>query len=129
MSIGLDTSVVIRLLVGTPEAQYQAARRRLETALARGETVLVLDLVIAEAFHVLRHHYEIEEELVRERMRDFLRSGLVEPDPVGIADVFDAPESPGLVDRLVHLRCRARDAALLTFDRRQGRLAGAELLR
>lgn len=129
MSIGLDSSVVVRLLVGTPEAQFRAARRRLETAHARGETVLVSDLVVAEAFHVLRHHYGIEEYRVRARMRDFLRSGLVEPDPPGIEEVFDAPGSPGLVDRLVHLRCRARGAALLTFDRRQGRLEGAEMLR
>lgn len=62
---GLDTSVVVRLLVGMPEAQYRVARRRLENAHAQGETVLVSDLVIAETCHVLRHHYGIEEGLVR----------------------------------------------------------------
>jgi predicted nucleic acid-binding protein len=120
---------VVRLLVGMPEAQYQVARRRLADAHAQGEAVLVSDLVIAETFHVLRHHYKIEEGLVRARMHDFLRPGLVESDPVGIADLFDAREPPGLVDRLIHLRCRRREAVLLTFDRRQGRLENTELLR
>lgn len=63
------------------------------------------------------------------RMHDFLRSGLVEPDPVGIANLFDAREPSGLVDRLIHLRCRRREAVLLTVDRRQGRREGTELLR
>lgn len=128
MTIGLDTSLVVRLLVGTPEAQYRAARERLEAAHARGENVLVSDLAVAEAFHVLRHHYGVEEVLVRARMRAFLRSGLVESDPTGIEGVLDAPASPGLVDHLIHLRCRVRGAPLLTFDRRQGRLEGAELV-
>jgi predicted nucleic acid-binding protein len=125
---GLDTSVVVRLLTGEPEAQYEAARRRLAVAQARGETVLVPDLVVAEAFHVLRHHYGIPEPAVRQRMRDLLRSGLVEPDPPGVEAVLDEVVEPGFVDRLIHLRCRERQAPLLTFDRAQARLPGAELL-
>jgi hypothetical protein len=34
-----------------------------------------------------------------------------------------------LVDRLIHLRYRQRQAILLTFDRHQSRLEGVELLR
>ena len=56
MAIGLDTSVVLRLLIGEPRLQMEAARRRIERALIAGEKVLVTDLVIAEAFYALRHH-------------------------------------------------------------------------
>ncbi len=50
MAIGLDTSVLVHLLVRLPEAQPQAARRRLERAVERGEHVLVCDLVLAGRF-------------------------------------------------------------------------------
>jgi len=57
VAIGLDTSVVLRLLIGEPRAQAEVARRRIERALIAGEKVIVTDLVVAEAFHALRHHY------------------------------------------------------------------------
>jgi predicted nucleic acid-binding protein len=52
--LGLDTSMVVRLLVGLPEAQAQAARIRLERAVDTGEPVLVSDLVLAETYHALQ---------------------------------------------------------------------------
>ena len=57
--IGLDTSVVVRLLVGEPQNIARATRRRLERAVEAGERVLVSDLVIAEAYFALQHHYGI----------------------------------------------------------------------
>lgn len=59
MAIGLDTSVVLRLLVGVPAAQARAAQRRLERAIERGESVIVCDLVIAEAYYALQFHYDV----------------------------------------------------------------------
>ena len=61
MAIGLDTSVVLRLLIGEPRVQMEVARRRIERALIVGEKVVVTDLVVAEAFHALRHHYGVPE--------------------------------------------------------------------
>ena len=58
-ALGLDTSVVVRLLAVLPEGQALRARARLEQALDAGETVLVTDLVIAEAYHALHHHYRM----------------------------------------------------------------------
>ena len=54
MAIGLDTSVVLRLLIGEPRAQAEVARRRIERALVAGEKVVVTDLVVAEAFQDTR---------------------------------------------------------------------------
>ena len=59
MAIGLDTWVVLRLLIGEPRSQTEVARRRIERALIVGEKVVVTDLVVAEAFHALRHHYSV----------------------------------------------------------------------
>ena len=61
MAIGLDTTVVLRLLIGEPRSQTEVARGRIERALIVGEKVVVTDLVVAEAFHALRHHYSVPE--------------------------------------------------------------------
>jgi predicted nucleic acid-binding protein len=128
VTIGLDTSVVVRLLVGLPQTQFRAARKRLDVAHAEGRVVLVPDLVIAEAFHALTHHYQIPEDAIRTRMLEFLRSGLVQADPPGAEHALDAAGPAGVVDHLIHQRCRERRATLLTFDRRQARLEGADLV-
>jgi len=68
VAIGLDTSVVLRLLIGEPRAQADVARRRIERALIAGEKVVVTDLVVAEAFHALRHHYDVPQTGVVDRL-------------------------------------------------------------
>ncbi len=47
MTLGLDTSVVLRLLTGQPPDQFGHAASRLAAAHAAGEPVVVSDLVIA----------------------------------------------------------------------------------
>ena len=130
MPIALDTSVVVRLLIGVPVDQFAAARHRLSDAHALGESVLVSDLVVMEAYHALRHHYHVQENEARASLAAFLSSGLVESDPAGIAEILtDSRRAPGLADRLILRRSLVRGATLLTMDRRQARLEGAELLR
>lgn len=131
MALGLDTSVVLRLLMGEPRAQTESARRRIERALLAGEKVVVTDLVIAEAFHALRHHYGVPEPVARERLREFLGSDVVHVDPVNAGEALgsEARGQAGVVDRLIVARHRALGAVTATFDRRQARLEGGVLLR
>jgi len=56
MSIGLDTSVVLRLLTGAPAKQAEAARALLA---ASRDSVCISDLVVGESYFVLRHHYAV----------------------------------------------------------------------
>jgi len=128
MTIGLDTSVVVRLLVGLPEPQAAAARRRLESALGAGERVIVTDLVLGEAYHALHHHYAVPKSEARALLRRFVESGAVHPDPPTVTDALRAADGPGLVDQLIHARHRSLDAVTLTFERKQGRLEGASRL-
>ena len=81
MAIGLDTSVVLRLLVGVPEAQARAAQRRLEHAIEQGESVIVCDLVIAEAYYALQFHYDVPKAEARRMLMRFVRSGVVTVEP------------------------------------------------
>ncbi|HKG40368.1 MAG TPA: PIN domain-containing protein [Conexibacter sp.] len=65
MSAFLDTNVLIRHLTGDPPDM--AARAT--AALARGERLLLADLVLAECVYVLESFYEVERERVAEVMR------------------------------------------------------------
>lgn len=47
MAIGLDTSVVLRLLIGEPRSHVEIARRRLERAVSAGDRVVVEALAAA----------------------------------------------------------------------------------
>jgi predicted nucleic acid-binding protein len=127
--IGLDTSVVVRLLVGLPESQARVARRRLEVAVEGGEPVVVSDLVIAETYHALQHHYAVPKTRARAILRRFVGSGIVGLEPQAAFNALEVAGGAGLVDRLIHLRYRSLGAITLTFERRQGSLEGAVRLR
>jgi predicted nucleic acid-binding protein len=131
VAIGLDTSVVLRLLIGEPRSQMEVARRRIERALIAGEKVVVTDLVVAEAFHALRHHYSVPETVALGRLREFLGSDIVHVDPAGAGEALGqrVRGQAGVVDRLIVARHRALGATTATFDRRQARLEGGVLLR
>ena len=90
--IGLDTSVVVRYLVGTPSAQAKRA-----AALIDGEADVAISLVaLAEAAHVLRTQYEVAQ-------RDIIDAliGLIQRENVRVLGI----RSVHVVDALV----RARD--------------------
>jgi predicted nucleic-acid-binding protein len=123
--IGLDTSVLVRLLIGLPEAQARTARRRLEQAVEAGEPVLVSDLVLAEAYYALQHHYAVPRGEAQAILRRFIESGIVQLQPPASASALIGAGGAGLVDRLIHLRYRSLGAITLTFERRQGNLEGA----
>lgn len=131
MAVGLDTSVVLRLLIGEPRVQTEVARRRIERALILREKVVVTDLVVAEAFHALRHHYRVPEAVALARLRDFLGSDAIHVDPVGAGEALapGAKGAAGVGDRLIVARHHALGATTATFDRRQARLEGGVLLR
>ena len=69
MSLGLDTSVLLRLLTGEPAREASLARARLERAYAARERVVVTDLVLAEAYFALHYHYGIAKEEARSHLR------------------------------------------------------------
>lgn len=130
MTIGLDTSVLIRLLIGVPETQAGAARLRLAKASDTGERIVVTDLVLAETYHALRHHYGVPELEACASLERLLTSGVVACDPPKIEAAFaHAARGIGLVDRLIHARHQALTANTLTFDAAFAKLSATERLR
>ncbi|MGH7321718.1 MAG: PIN domain-containing protein [Candidatus Rokuibacteriota bacterium] len=129
MAIGLDTSVVVRLLIGEPRSQVERARHRIDRALAAGETILVTDLVAAESYHALRHHYAVPEGEALSRLRQLFESRVVRLEPPEAMGALTEGRGEALVDRLVVARYRGLGAVTVTLDRKQGRLEGAVPLR
>ena len=62
MTFGLDTSVVLRLLTGEPSELAAHALERYQRGIANGDDFAVSDVVAAETYYVLQHHYNKTKE-------------------------------------------------------------------
>jgi predicted nucleic-acid-binding protein len=127
MILGLDTSVVLRLLTGEPANLALIAKKRLEQAHAENDSILITDLVLAEAFYALVHHYRFGKDLARDLLQRMATSGVVLINPPEAMEALEVAAGAGLVDRLILHRHRGLQAATLTFDRALG-AAGAVYL-
>lgn len=123
--ISIDTSVVIRYLVGSPRAQARQAARLIDD-----ETVEigVSTVALAECAHVLRTQYEIEQRDIIEALIGFIQRVNVRVlefrDEFVVEALVRARSMPGrpIPDALIVAASIARDALpLATFDRDQRR--------
>lgn len=130
---GLDTSVVLRLLVGEPEEQNAVAVGTLRAARKNGYTIRVSDLVVAETYFALQAAYQVpKKDALRALLRMF-ESGDVLPEPGGCAlDILHecggTASKPGFVDRMIHAQYRRHGAEMLTFEKAAKKLPGTQLL-
>lgn len=123
--ISLDTSVVVRYLVGTPKDQAERAAR-----LVDGDAEIAIPLVvIAETAQVLRSFYRMSRADVVDILIDLITRVNVAPLEISKADVIDALvrarafESSPITDALIAASARAHAALpVYTFDEKFGRL-------
>lgn len=128
--LGLDTSVVVRLLIGVPTAHAEAARRALEGRPLG--SVAISDLVVSEAYFALRHHYSVPHERAVAALSALLTDTRMRSTGVAVRVLAQArgkATNPGLMDRLIHAGYEADDITMLTLDRAAARLPGARLVR
>lgn len=124
MIVGLDTTAVVRLLVRAPVEQAEAAER-----LLAGGDVVVSDLVVAESYHALRHHYMVPHAEAAGALARLLGDRRIRPTGVAPEVLATARGAgPGFMDRLIHADYGLAAAALHTFDRSAARLPGARLI-
>src|SRR5947207_16028366 len=102
MSLGLDTSVLLRLLTGQPPREAGVARRRLEQAVRDEEEILATDLALGEAYFALQHHYGTPKEEARRQILAMLRSNVVLASPPEAVRAFESVPGAGVMDRLIH---------------------------
>jgi len=130
--VGLDTSVVVRLLAGEPEEPALLALRYLEDRKREGDRVLVSDWVLAETYYALQHHYRATKKETLDALRSFLASSGVE-GPGEVAGVLATPRlesaKPGFIDRVIHSHYRRLGAEeVATFEKRAAKLPGVRVL-
>jgi predicted nucleic-acid-binding protein len=126
--LGLDTNVLVRLLVSDDAAQTRKARELVERCAGRGEQVLISLPVIVEAEWVLRSRYEMGKGDILALFRDLLavRELTLENDSSIEEALFHWQDSRAdFVDCLIvahHRRLGCSRTA--TFDARAARLPG-----
>jgi len=130
--LGIDTNVVVRLVVADDAEQTRRARKLVEQALGRDEPVLVSLLVVLESEWVLRSRYGFDREAVLAIFRALLeaRELSFEDEPALEEALFRWKDSAcGFSDCLItahnrRIGCRAT----ATFGGRAARLPGTEAL-
>lgn len=128
--IGIDTSVMVRYLIGSPTDQARRAR-----SLIDGPDVLGISIVaLVETAHVLRTQYGGNRADVATQLIDFVTREDVATLELSKPDVLDAlvraralPGSP-IPDALIVAASRSGGAApLYSFDRDMTRLGDSVL--
>lgn len=132
-SIGLDTSVVLRLITGDPEPLAARAVLFLNDAIIAGNQITVSDIVLREAYFALHAHYDVPKRKAISALVDMLTEGsicVVDGSP--ILDVMrtclESSQKPGFVDRLIHAQYAADGIELLSFEKAAGRLPNTRVL-
>lgn len=123
--IALDTSVVVRYLVGSPRSQAIRAAALIDEAT---EELGVSPVVLMEAAHVLRTQYEVSQRDIVDTLVLFLQREDVRVlgvrTEVVVESLIRARAQPGrpVPDALIVAAANGSGAtALATFDRSQAR--------
>jgi predicted nucleic-acid-binding protein len=126
--LGLDTNVLVRLLVDDEQAQADRARRLIERCAATGEEVYVSLLVLLETEWVLRSRYGFDKAQVRTAMDALLetRELCIEDESAVETALYHWDESAAdFADCLIAACHNARGCRVTaTFDARAARSPG-----
>ena len=123
--IGVDTSVVVRYLVGTPSGQAKRAAALIDDDTAEiGVSVVAL----AECAHVLRTQYGVDQRDVIDSLIDLIQRANIRVVDANadelVATLVRARSMPGrpIPDAMIVAALTAADAVpITTFDQDQGR--------
>lgn len=131
MKVGLDTSVVLRLLVGESPDQAQRAWQAVVEVRSTGGEVVVSDLVASESYFALHHHYAVPKRQALRQLRALFASGEVVSEGVA-PKVLATPQldsaKPGFVDRMIYEGYLRSLDRMFTFERAAGKLPRARVL-
>lgn len=122
-SIGLDTCVVLRLLVGEPEDQAKRAIDYVEECFLKNNPILVSDIVVDEVYHALCFHYEVPIKKAVKILTNFLSSPMITPTGHALNALIEYKGAgAGFVDRLVRIDLLDHAQEIVTFDKKFAKL-------
>lgn len=128
--LGINTSILVRLVSGDPQRDFQECVGRLTALVQDEDTELVAsNQAIGEAYIALQHHYGLSKKEAREDIAQTLQSGLVAPlNGLRVLEALAADKGCGLIDRLIADDYRQKDLIVLTLDRKMAALPDARRL-
>ena len=127
---GTDTSVLVRLITGLPEAEYHRCHAELTRMVEQEKAELFAsNQVISEAYIVVQHHYGVSKADARTALTGALTSGLLAPlNGQAVLTALSETEGPGLLDRLIAEDYSRTVSETLTLDRKMAALPGVRRL-
>lgn len=119
--IGLDTNVLVRILVEDDKRQLHEARRVLEEAAERKETVFLSEIVLSELEWVLEDTYKVPRRLILQSLQALVANDLFDFEDRGrlvqAIELYQKRKGD-LSDYLIGLCASGRGArTTYTFDR------------
>jgi len=130
--LSLDTSVLLRLLVGEPENQAKQAIEVLDEITRSGGKAHVSDLALCETYFALQYHYEVPKKEAIAALQALSQSEEIECSEVAeavLAQVNLHSVKPGLVDRIIHGQYEEIGYDMLTFEKAAKKLLNTRVIR
>jgi len=127
----LDTSVLLRLLVGEPESKAKKAEIALEEISQSAGRLFVSDLVLSETYFALQFHYQVPKKEAISALRQVSQSKETECSEVARSILAQSnlhSANPGFVDRLIHAQYKSTGSPMLTFEKAAKKLDQVRVL-
>ena len=131
MTFGLDTSVVLRLLTGQPAELAAHALERYQQGLANGDDFAVSDVVAAETYYALQHHYNKTKEESLAALMAFSGGEGISFSPDFMAAIKTPnihKANPGFVDRMLASGYTSKGQITLSCEKSFRRLPDTEVI-
>lgn len=127
----LDTSFVIRLLTRDPLPLFERAAAFIGQFAEGMPGLIVSDLVLAETYYALQHHYVFPKADALAVLLAMSRHPTISVTPHAFK-VLSQPRlssaKPGFVDRLIHGESEASRTTLVTFEKAARKLPNTIVL-
>ena len=131
MNVGLDTTILVRIISGLPPEQAQAVALRLGGILDDDGHCEVSDIAVVEAYYALQQFYGMTKREVVGHLRTLsLTPGFVfSPE---VSSVLETPNldraSPGFIDRVLAAKYRSRQLTTLSCEKSFRKLPMTEVV-
>lgn len=121
---GIDTSVLLRLVTGDPDASFKDSVAALGRLVQQKNAVIAAsNQVIGEAYIALQHHYGLTKQEARDDLATVMKCGLVAPlNGRAAMDALAASGGCGLLDRLIADDYLKAGCEVVTLDRKMAAL-------
>lgn len=131
MTYGIDTSALMRVLVGQPKDLAERVNARLTTLIDTGNEIRVSDLAVSEAYYVLQDFYGLTKDEAIDVLSTLTHT-------IGFAlskevtEVLSTPNlahaSPGFIDRVLAFGHIHNDEPVIACEKSFKKLELAEVI-